>query len=164
LDFDVALGTSRRSIDFVSAFLYNPFMKARIKWIENACLMGESGSGHAIVLDGSPEIGGRDLGIRPMEMILIGLGGCTCMDVLSILKKQRQNITDCVIEIAGERATDDPKVFTEIRLHFIVSGRQLKSSHVQRAVDLSAEKYCSVSAMLGKTARIIHDFEIIEEN
>jgi putative redox protein len=139
-------------------------MKARIKWIENACLMGESGSGHAIVLDGSPEIGGRDLGIRPMEMILIGLGGCTCMDVLSILKKQRQNITDCVIEIAGERATDDPKVFTEIRLHFIVSGRQLKSSHVQRAVDLSAEKYCSVSAMLGKTARIIHDFEIIEEN
>jgi putative redox protein len=126
--------------------------------------MGESGSGHAIVLDGSPEIGGRDLGIRPMEMILIGLGGCTCMDVLSILKKQRQNITDCVIEIAGERATDDPKVFTEIRLHFIVSGRQLKSSHVQRAVDLSAEKYCSVSAMLGKTARIIHDFEIIEEN
>jgi len=139
-------------------------MKARIKWIENACLMGESGSGHAIVLDGSPEIGGRNLGIRPMEMILIGLGGCTCMDVLSILKKQRQNITDCVIEIAGERATDDPKVFTEIRLHFIVSGRQLKSSHVQRAVDLSAEKYCSVSAMLGKTARIIHDFEIIEEN
>jgi len=139
-------------------------MKARIKWIENACLMGESGSGHAIVLDGSPEIGGRNLGIRPMEMILIGLGGCTCMDVLSILKKQRQNITDCVIEIAGERAMDDPKVFTEIRLHFIVSGRQLKSSHVQRAVDLSAEKYCSVSAMLGKTARIIHDFEIIEEN
>lgn len=126
--------------------------------------MGESGSGHAVVLDGAPEFGGRNLGIRPMEMILIGLGGCTAMDVLAILKKQRQFITDCIIEIEGQRRDSDPKVFTEIHIHFIVTGRDLKEEAVKRAVDLSAEKYCSVSAMLSKTAKITYDYEIVIEN
>lgn len=139
-------------------------MKARIKWVENACLVGESESGHCIVLDGSPEIGGRNIGVRPMETILIGLGGCTAMDVLSILKKQRQQVTDCIIEIDGKRGDDHPKVFNKIHLHFIISGYQLKEPQVKRAIDLSAEKYCSVSAMLEKTAQITHDYEIREAN
>ena len=139
-------------------------MKARIKWIEAFCLMGESGSGHAVVLDGSPEIGGRNLGIRPMEMLLIGLGGCTTMDVLSILRKQRQPVTDCVIEVEAQRREDHPKIFNKIHLHFVVTGSNLKENQVKRAIDLSAEKYCSVSAMLGKTAEITHDYEIVAEN
>jgi putative redox protein len=139
-------------------------MKARIKWVEKACLVGEANSGHGIVIDGSPEIGGRNLGVRPMEMMLMGLGGCTAMDVLSILKKQRQNVTDCIIEVEGQRGDNYPKVFTEIHVHFIITGRDLKDSRVKRAVDLSAEKYCSVSAMLGKTAKITHDYKIIEES
>lgn len=137
-------------------------MKARVKWLENACLVGESGSGHTVVLDGAEEIGGRNIGIRPMELILIGLGGCTAMDVLSMLKKSRQDITDCDIEIEAERSDGVPKVFTKIHVHFIVTGKNLKDAHVKRAVDLSAEKYCSVSMMLGKTAEITHDYEIIE--
>lgn len=137
-------------------------MKARIKWVENACLIGESESGHSVVLDGSPEIGGRNIGTRPMELILIGLGGCTAMDVLSILKKQRQQVTDCVIEIEGQRSDEIPKVFNKIHLHFVVSGNQLKEQQVKRAIDLSAEKYCSVSAMLEKTATITYDYEILE--
>lgn len=136
-------------------------MKARIKWVENACLLGESESGHALVMDGSPEFGGRNLGIRPMELMLIGLGGCTALDVINILKKSRQQVTDCVIEVDGERHDDHPKVYTRIHVHFIVTGHHLKDVHVKRAVDLSAEKYCSVSAMLGKTATITHDYEII---
>jgi putative redox protein len=140
-------------------------MKARIKWVENACLVGEADSGHGVVIDGATEIGGRNLGIRPMEMVLMGLGGCTAMDVLSILKKKRQPITDCVIEVEGERSSDSyPQVFTKIHVHFIITGYSLKEIHVKQAVDLSAEKYCSVSAMLEKTAKITHDFEIIEEN
>ncbi len=138
-------------------------MKARIKWLESACLVGESESGHCVVLDGSPEIGGRNIGVRPMELILIGLGGCTAMDVLSILKKQRQQVTDCVIEVDGQRSDGQPKVFNQIHLHFIVTGHQLKEQQVKRAIDLSAEKYCSVSAMLEKTATITHDYEIREE-
>jgi putative redox protein len=137
-------------------------MQARIKWIENVCLMAESDSGHAVIIDGSPEIGGKNLGVRPMEMLLMGLGGCTAMDVLSILHKQRQAITDCQIEITAARADDMPKVFTKIHLHFIITGQQLKTSAVERAINLSAEKYCSASAMLEKTAIISHDFEIIE--
>lgn len=139
-------------------------MRARIKWIEAFCLMGESGSGHAVVLDGAPEIGGRNVGIRPMEMILIGLGGCTAMDVLGILRKQRQAVTDCVIEVEAQRRDDHPKVFNKIHLHFVVTGHDLKESQVKRAIDLSAEKYCSVSAMLGKTAEITYDHEIVVEN
>ena len=137
-------------------------MKARIKWIENVCFVGESASGHAVVMDGAPEGGGRNLGPRPMELVLIGTGGCTAYDVVHILKKSRAPVTDCFVEIAAERADEDPKVFTKIHFHFVVSGRGLKPGQVERAVHLSAEKYCSASIMLGKTAAITHDFEIRE--
>ena len=137
-------------------------MKARIKWVEGASFLGETESGHAILMDGPPDGGGRNLGPRPMEMVLIGTGGCTAYDVVAILKKQRQQITDCVAEIQAERADTDPKVFTKIHFHFIVSGKDLKAEQVERAINLSAEKYCSASIMLGKTADITHDFEIQE--
>lgn len=137
-------------------------MKARIKWVEEATFLGESGSGHAVVMDGPPENGGRDLGIRPMEMLLIGMGGCTSFDVVMILKRARQAVTDCVVEVSAERADEVPKVFTSIHVHFIVSGHGLSEKQVARAVQLSAEKYCSASIMLGKAADITHDYEIIE--
>ncbi|MEW5755220.1 MAG: OsmC family protein [Pseudomonadota bacterium] len=137
-------------------------MKARIKWVQDVMFVGESGSGHAVVMDGSPEVGGRDLGVRPMEMLLLGMGGCSSIDVLLILKKARQAISDCVAEITAERAETEPKVFTKIHIHFIVTGTGLSEKHVERAVQLSAEKYCSASIMLGKTAQITHDFEIRE--
>ena len=135
-------------------------MKARIKWVEDATFLGESGSGHAVVMDGPPENGGRNLGVRPMEMLLLGMGGCASFDVVHILKKARQPISDCVAEISAERADEEPKVFTKIHIHFIVTGNNLKEKQVERAVSLSAEKYCSASIMLGKTAEISHDFEI----
>ncbi len=135
-------------------------MKARIKWVEEATMLGEAGSGHAVVMDGPPEHGGRNLGVRPMEMLLLGMGGCTQFDVLHILKRSRQQVTDCVVELEAERADSDPKVFTRIHAHFIVSGKDLSEKHVARAVSLSAEKYCSASLMLGKTAKISHDYEI----
>jgi putative redox protein len=138
-------------------------MKARVKWVENVCFIGESETGHAVVLDGAPEMGGRNLGMRPMEMLLIGMGGCTSFDVVTILKKSRQAISDCVAEIEAERADEVPKVFTKIHVHFVVKGRNLNPVQVERAVKLSAEKYCSASIMLGKTAEITHDFEIVEE-
>ena len=137
-------------------------MKARIKWIENAAFVGESESGHALVMDGAPEGGGRNLGPRPMEAVLIGTGGCTAYDVVSILRKGRAHVTDCVVEIDAERAPEDPKVFTRIHFHFIVTGTGLKAQQVERAVHLSAEKYCSASIMLGRTSAISHDFEIRE--
>ncbi len=137
-------------------------MKARIKWIENVCFVGEAGSGHAIVMDGAPEGGGRNLGARPMETVLIGTGGCTAYDVMHILNKSRATVTDCVVEIAAERADEDPKVFTKIHFHFIVSGKGLKPQQIERAIHLSAEKYCSASIMLAKTAAITHDYEIRE--
>lgn len=137
-------------------------MKARIKWIENVSFVAESGSGHALVIDGAPEGGGRDLGPRPMEVVLMGTGGCTAYDVMHILRKSRAPVTDCVLEINSERATEDPKVFTKIHFHFIITGKGLKATQVERAVHLSAEKYCSASIMLGKTAAITHDFEIRE--
>ena len=136
-------------------------MKARIKWVQEAMFIGESDSGHAVVLDG-PADGGRNLGIRPMEMVLIGMGGCTAYDVVHILKKSRQDIAACSVEIEAQRAESVPKVFTHIHIHFIVRGVGLTATAVKRAVDLSAEKYCSASIMLGKTARITHDFEIIQ--
>lgn len=139
-------------------------MKARIKWVEAFCLLGESGSGHTVTLDGAPEMGGRNIGIRPMEMVLIGLGGCTTMDVLSILRKQRQRVTDCVIEVDAHRRDDHPRIFTKIHLHFIVTGYDLKENQVKRAIDLSAEKYCSVSAMLSKTTEITYDYEVVAED
>jgi len=136
-------------------------MKARIKWIEGKTFMGESGSGHAVVMDGPPESGGRDLGIRPMEMILLGLGGCTGFDVVHILEKARQPVSDCVVEVEAERSDSVPKVFTSIHVHFVVSGDGLSDKQVARAVELSAEKYCSASLMLGKVVDISHDYEII---
>ena len=137
-------------------------MKARVIWVENTMMVGESGSGHAVVMDGPPEHGGRNLGIRPMEMLLLGLGGCTQFDVVQILKKGRQQLSSCSVELEAERAETEPKVFTRIHVHFILSGVGLSEKAVARAVDLSAEKYCSASLMLGKTARITHDFEIRE--
>ena len=137
-------------------------MKARVKWLNHMSFVGESGSGHSVVMDGAPELGGRNLGIRPMEMLLLGLGGCTSFDVVLILKKMKQEITGCEVEIEAERADSEPKVFTRIHVHFIVTGRGLSDKHVARAVNLSAEKYCSASIMLGKTAEISHDYEIRE--
>ena len=137
-------------------------MKARIKWVEQVTFLGESESGHSLVMDGAPESGGRNLGMRPMELLLLGMGGCTSFDVIHILKKARQPISDCVAEISAERAEKVPKVFTRIHVHFIISGSGLKEAQVKRAVELSAEKYCSASLMLGKTAEISHDYEIIE--
>jgi len=135
-------------------------MKARVKWVEETTMLGESGSGHAVVMDGPPEFGGRNLGVRPMEMLLLGMGGCTQFDVMLILRKARQQVTDCVVELTAERAETDPKVFTRIHAHFIVTGRDLSEQHVQRAIRLSAEKYCSASIMLGATATVTHDVEI----
>lgn len=137
-------------------------MRCRVKWLDHMTFVGESGSGHAVVMDGAPEHGGRDLGIRPMEMLLLGVGGCTAFDVVSILKKSRQAIVDCEVEVDSDRAEKVPKVFTRIHIHFIVSGNNLDSAKVEKAVNLSAEKYCSASIMLGKTAEITHDFEIVE--
>ena len=135
-------------------------MKARIKWIENVAFLGETESGHAMVMDGSPDAGGRNLGPRPMETVLIGTGACSAYDVVHILKKGREQITDCVVELQAERAPTDPKVFTSIHFHFIITGSDLNPAKVERAVKLSAEVYCSASAMLAKTAQITHDFEI----
>ena len=132
-------------------------MKARVKWVEEVTFLGESASGHAVVMDGPPESGGRNLGIRPMEMILLGMGGCTAFDVVMILKKARQPVTDCVVEMEAERATSEPKVFTRIHVHFIVTGSGLSDKQVARAVELSAEKYCSASIMLSKAVDITHD-------
>ncbi len=135
-------------------------MKARIKWVEGVSFVGESETGHAVVLDGAPENGGRNIGMRPMEMLLIGMGACTSFDVVTILKKARQPIVDCVAEIQAERANEIPKVFTKIHVHFVVTGDGLNEAQVERAVKLSAEKYCSASIMLSKSVDITHGFEI----
>ena len=137
-------------------------MKSRVKWVENVCFMAESGSGHAMIMDGAPDIGGKNLGPRPMEMLLMGAGGCTSVDVIMILQKSRQDVTDCEVEVEAERAEAHPKVFTKIHMHFTVKGRNLKPEMVDRAIKLSAEKYCSASIILGKTAQMTHDFEIVE--
>ncbi len=137
-------------------------MKCRVKWLDHMTFVGESGSGHSVVMDGAPEYGGRDLGIRPMEMLLLGVGGCTAFDVVSILKKSRQAIVDCEVMVDSDRAEEVPKVFTRIHIHFIVSGNNLDPAKVGNAVSLSADKYCSASKMLEKAAEITHDFEIVE--
>ena len=138
-------------------------MKATINWKEEATFSGETGSGHTIIMDGPPDHGGRNLGARPMEMMLLGLGGCTTFDVMHILKKSRQEVTDCQVELEAERAEKEPKVFTRIHVHFIVTGNDLKEKHVKRAVELSAEKYCSASIMLARAGvEITHDYEICE--
>lgn len=136
-------------------------MKARVKWIEDLSFVGESGSDHTLVMDGSKELGGRGTGMRPMELLLLGIGGCTSFDMIQILTKSRQDIRDCVVEITSERSDDIPKVFTKIHVHYKVTGKDIKESQVKRAVELSTEKYCSASIMLGKVAELTHDYEII---
>ncbi|HEX5337435.1 MAG TPA: OsmC family protein [Gallionella sp.] len=138
-------------------------MKARIKWVEQVSFLGETESGHAVLMDGAPAAGGRNLGPRPMEMLLLGAGGCTSFDVISILKKSRQAVSDCYVELDAERADTDPKVFTKIHMHFVVKGKDIKPEAVEKAIKLSAEKYCSASIMLGATAAVTHDFEIVQE-
>ena len=137
-------------------------MKARVKWAQDRTFLGESGSGHSVVMDGDPAGGGRDLGIRPMEALLLGMGGCTAYDVVEILQKSREDVDDCVIELEAERADEIPKVFTKIAVRYIVSGRNLDPNKVERAVKLSAETYCSATIMLGKTAEVSHEIEIID--
>ncbi|HHA18482.1 MAG TPA: OsmC family protein [Methylophaga sp.] len=136
-------------------------MKARVKWVEDLLFLGESGSGHTVVMDGPKELGGHDTGIRPMELLLLGMGGCTSFDMVQILKKARQDIRDCVVEIDSERSDDIPKIFTKINVHYKITGKNLKETQVKRAVELSTEKYCSASIMLGQMAEITHDYEII---
>ena len=135
-------------------------MKARVKWIEDMTYIAEAGSGHALVVDGPPDLGGRNLGPRPMELLLMGLGACSAVDVVHILKKARQPVADCEVQLEAERAPTAPKVFTAINMHFIVIGQKLSPKHVERAVNLSAEKYCSASIMLKTSVAISHSFEI----
>jgi putative redox protein len=137
-------------------------MKARATWVEGRMFVGEAGSGHAVVMDGAPDAGGRNAGIRPMEMLLIGLAGCSAFDVVHILEKGREPIEGCVVEVEAERAETDPKVFTRIHLAFRVTGRKLSVEKAERAVKLSADKYCSASIMLGKTAEMSHSVEVVE--
>ena len=139
-------------------------MQSTIKWVgpEGMAFMAETGSGHAVVMDGAPEGGGRNLGPRPMEMVLLGTGGCTAYDVVLILKRSREDVRGCDVTLKAERAETDPKVFTKIHFHFTVTGRNLKQATVERAVNLSHDKYCSASIMLAKTAEITHSFEIVE--
>ncbi len=137
-------------------------MKARIKWVEDVQFIAESGSGHSVVIDGPEDAGGHGTGIRPMELLLLGMGGCTSIDVIEILKKSQQDIRDCVVHIEAKRSEDMPKVFTGIHVRYTITGRAVKAKFVERAIQLSTEKYCSASIMMGKTAEITHDYEIIE--
>ena len=137
-------------------------MNISVKWIDGMSMVGKSDSGHAIVMDGPPEIGGENLGVRPMEMLLLGMTGCTMIDVLSILKKMREDVVDCQTQVNADRSEEYPKVFTNIHVHFVLRGKQLNPLKVDKAIKLSAEKYCSASIMIGKTAIITHDYEIIE--
>ena len=137
-------------------------MNISVKWIDGMLMVGKSDSGHAIVMDGPPEIGGENLGVRPMEMLLLGMAGCTMIDVVTTLKKMREDLVYCETKVNADRADEYPKVFTNIHVHFILRGKKLNPLKVEKAIKLSAEKYCSASIMLGKTAVITHDFEIIE--
>lgn len=138
-------------------------MECKVQWVEGMTFMAETGSGHTLVMDGPPDSGGRNLAPRPMETVLAGTGGCTAFDVVMILKKARQAVTGCEVSIKAERAETEPKVFTRIHFHFRVKGRNLKPEMIDRAIKLSAEKYCSASIMLGKTAELTHDWEIVAE-
>ncbi|CAA0078369.1 Protein YhfA [BD1-7 clade bacterium] len=138
-------------------------MKATVKWLDNAMFVGESGSGHSVVMDGPESAGGRNMGVRPMEMLLLGMGGCSTFDVISILKKSRQQVVDCRVELEAERADAVPSVFTRINMKFVVSGHKLKETQVKRAVSLSAEKYCSASIMMEAAGvEVSHSYEIVE--
>ncbi len=135
-------------------------MKSVVKWNRGMQFVGQTGSGHSLVMDGAPEVGGENTGMRPMEMVLLGLGGCTAMDVVFILRRARQPVEDCTIEVVADRAETVPKVFTKAHLHYVVVGKDLDEGQVQRAVELSAEKYCSVSQMLRKAIDITYDYEM----
>ncbi|HRF44942.1 MAG TPA: OsmC family protein [Candidatus Competibacteraceae bacterium] len=135
-------------------------MKTRVIWLEDMTYVAQTPSGHALVMDGPPELGGHNLGPRPMEMLLMGMGGCTAIDVVNILRKARQDLRGCEVQLEADRADNEPKVFTHIRVHFILTGQNLSAKHIERAIHLSAEKYCSASIMLGQTAQITHTFEI----
>ena len=137
-------------------------MNISVNWIDGMLMVGKSHSGHSITMDGPPEIGGDNLGVRPMEMLLLGVAGCTMIDVVTTIKKMRQELTNCETKLSAERADEHPKVFTDIHIQFILKGQDLDSKKVEKAITLSAEKYCSASIMLGKTASITHDFEIVE--
>ena len=137
-------------------------MNVSVNWVDGMLMVGKSHSGHSITMDGPPEIGGDNLGVRPMEMLLLGVAGCTMIDVITTLKKMRQDLTNCETKLSAERADEHPKVFTDIHIQFIVKGQDLDPKKVEKAITLSAEKYCSASIMLGKTASITHDFEIVE--
>ncbi|CAA0082241.1 Protein YhfA [Zhongshania aliphaticivorans] len=142
---------------------YEGGMKATVKWVDGAMFLGESGSGHSVVMDGPEDHGGRNMGVRPMEMLLVGMGGCASFDVMSMLKKSRQEVIDCRCELEAERADAVPAVFTKIHLHFLVSGKNLKEAHVKRAVELSAEKYCSASIMMEAAGvEVSHSHEIVD--
>ncbi len=136
-------------------------MKAKITWVNGRAFMAEAGSGHAIIVDGAPEFGGRNLGPRPMELLLLGLGSCTAFDVVMILEKSREKVTGCEVSLEGERATEDPKVFTKVKLVYTFKGENLKPAAIERAIQLSKEKYCSASIMFEKTATIEHEWRII---
>lgn len=137
-------------------------MECTVKWVDGMTFMAETGTGHIVNMDGAPEAGGRNLAPRPMELMLAGAGGCTAFDVVLILKRSRQEVVDCQVTLKAERAETDPKVFTKIAFHYVVKGRNLKPETVERAIHLSADKYCSASIMLGKTAEITHEWEIVE--
>ncbi len=137
-------------------------MKTRIKWVEGRTFLGESGSGHSIVLGTATAPGGPTPGPSPMELVLIGTGGCSALDVVHILERGREPVEDCTIELEAERAAEDPKVFTRVHMRFIVTGRGLARAKVERAVDLSVEKYCSASAMIAKSATMTREVEVID--
>ena len=137
-------------------------MNISVNWVDGLLMVGKSDSGHTITMDGPPESGGENLGVRPMEMLLLGVAGCTMIDVVTTLKKMRQDLSHCETKINAERATDHPKVFTDIHIQFIVKGKDLDPKKVDKAITLSAEKYCSASIMLGEMATITHDFEVVE--
>ncbi len=139
-------------------------VKTRVKWIEGVSFLGESGSGHAIAIDGAPEHGGRNLGMRPMELVLLGAASCTAFDVVMILRKARPPIADCAVDAEAQRAATEPKVFTKIHLRYTVTGRGLDARQVERAVKLSKDKYCSATLMLAKTAEITYDIAIVESD
>ena len=133
-------------------------MNTTVRWIDGMMMVGESASGHALIMDGPEDLGGKNLGVRPMEMLLLGMGGCTTVDVVSTLKKMREEVRDCHVEISAQRSDEHPKVFTKIHPHFVIKGDNLNDKKIAKAVSLSADKYCSASIMLGKMAEITHDF------
>ena len=137
-------------------------MNISVNWVDGMLMVGKSDSGHAITMDGPPEIGGENLGVRPMEMLLLGMAGCTMIDVVNTLKKMREDVVDCQTQVSADRSEEYPKVFTNIHVHFVLRGKKLNPLKVDKAIKLSAEKYCSASIMIGKTAIITHDYEIME--